>query len=252
MGLRGLFERKDDSDLESEREALRRQRAEAAQELAGLKRTLAERVAAVQQRERELAAATARVERMERKLEKRRGLLRLKPAEAKQDEPANLDVKVDAKLDALRAELAAREDAISAREATLAEKEAELERHARESPEEVFELPEQVFELPPPEHDDDESEAIAALLAELHEAEEAFARTHAELARRSDELAEREAAVAARERTFTVQPVPDAEEIEALEARIRLLERDGGRKRKAEPPSFSAGLRALEERGLRR
>ena len=55
MGLKGLLDRNDEpSDIESEREALRRQRAEAAEELATLKRTLSERVARVQQREREL------------------------------------------------------------------------------------------------------------------------------------------------------------------------------------------------------
>ena len=69
MGLKGLLDRNEEpSDVESEREALRRQRAEAADELEALKRTLSERVACVQQRERELAEALARVEKREQKL----------------------------------------------------------------------------------------------------------------------------------------------------------------------------------------
>ena len=60
MGLKGPREPKDEhSDVESEREALRRQRVEAANELASLKQTLSERVSQVQQRERELADALA-------------------------------------------------------------------------------------------------------------------------------------------------------------------------------------------------
>ena len=63
MGLRGPREHKDESsDVESEREALRRQRVEAATELAALKQALSERVSQVHQRERELADALVRVE----------------------------------------------------------------------------------------------------------------------------------------------------------------------------------------------
>ena len=61
MGLKGLLDRNEEpSDVESERDALRRQRAEVAAELETLKRTVSERVLAVQQRERELAEALAR------------------------------------------------------------------------------------------------------------------------------------------------------------------------------------------------
>ena len=82
------------------------------------------------------------------------------------------------------------------------------------------------------------------MLAELHEAELAFARTRAELAARSDALTEQEAVLAARERAFGATVTPAAAELEALEARIRRLERDG-RPRKTTPLNFSAGLRAL-------
>ena len=69
MGLKGLLDRNEEpSDIESERDALRRQRAEAAAELETLKRTVSERVVAVQQRERELAEALTRVEKREEKL----------------------------------------------------------------------------------------------------------------------------------------------------------------------------------------
>ena len=91
MGLKGLLDRNDEpSDIESEREALLRQRAEAAAELETLKRTLSERVAAVQQRERELADALARVEKREQKLDtaaergSRLESVRLRLAEAKE------------------------------------------------------------------------------------------------------------------------------------------------------------------------
>ena len=90
MGLKGLLDRNEEpSDVESEREALRRQRLEGAAELEALKRTLSERVAFVQQRERELAEAQARVDKREQKLVSADGRVsrldsvRLRLAEAK-------------------------------------------------------------------------------------------------------------------------------------------------------------------------
>ena len=56
--------------------------------------------------------------------------------------------------------------------------------------------------------------------------------------------------LAARERALATKEGPPAGNLDALEARIRRLEQ-GGRKREAEPQTFSAGLRALQERGLR-
>jgi hypothetical protein len=49
---------------------------------------------------------------------------------------------------------------------------------------------------------------------------------------------------------FGVLDVPPVDDLGALEARIRRLEQ-GGRKREAEPQTFSSGLRALQERSLR-
>ena len=103
---------------------------------------------------------------------------------------------------------------------------------------------------PEPAEASDELKRIEAKLAELRAAEQAFARTHAELALRSDALAEQEAELAARERALAAKEEPPAGNLDALEARIRRLEQ-GGRKREAEPQTFSAGLRALQERGLR-
>ncbi len=118
MGLKGLLDRNEEpSDIESERDALRRQRAEAAAELETLKRTVSERVVAVQQRERELAEALTRVEKREEKLAaaeakgSRLDSVRLKLAEAKETRGS---------LDARRAELELREAAVAAREQALA------------------------------------------------------------------------------------------------------------------------------------
>jgi Tfp pilus assembly protein FimV len=89
-------------------------------------------------------------------------------------------------------------------------------------------------------------------LSELREAEKAFARTQHELAARSEALAEREAALAAREQALDEREAPpqSAADLEALEARIRRLEQ-GGSGRVEQPQTFSAGLRALQSRGLR-
>src|ERR1700752_3572298 len=110
MGLKGMRDRAEPADLESERDALRRQRAEAAAELEALKRTVSERVGAVQQRERELAEALVRVEKREQKLaaaEERSSRLdsvRLSLAEAKEGRAA---------LDARKEELDLREAAVA-------------------------------------------------------------------------------------------------------------------------------------------
>ena len=117
MGLKGPRDRKDEPfDVESEREALRRQRVEAATSSRSLKRALSERVSQVQQRERELADALARVEKREQKLDateergSRLDSVRPRLAEAKEARSA---------LDERRAELDARERELAAREAAL-------------------------------------------------------------------------------------------------------------------------------------
>ena len=104
---------------------------------------------------------------------------------------------------------------------------------------------------PEPESQPDELERIEAKLAELREAEQAFVRTRHELAERSDALTEQEAALAARERALaTKETPPSSPDLEVLEARIRRLEQSGHVRTK-EAQTFGAGLRALQERGLR-
>ena len=262
MGLKGR-DRDQPSDVESEREALRRQRVEAANELAALKRALSERVAQVQPRERELADALARVEKREQKLDASDGrgsrldAVRLRLAEAKEGRAA-LDER-RAELDAREQQLAAREAALAAgegpppapiqappdpaitqeleaREAALAEAEQELA--AREAALEAraaeLEAREQEHVAPTaapepePEPQSDELERIEAKLAELREAEQAFVRTRHELAARSDALTEQEAALAERERALIPKETPpQSPDLEVLEARIRRLEQSG-------------------------
>lgn len=275
MSLKGLRHRSDDlSDVESEREALRRQRAEAAAELETLKRTLAERVARVQDHERELAVALARVEKREQKLaaaetkQSRLASARLRLAEAKEARTVKLP-PVDAAVDGAAAEaerLTAAAQALAQRETDLVERELGLDDRAEAQNAREAELDAREATLsarveaptrPEPESEPEPSAAAAAAeleqieakLAELHEAERAFARTQAELATRSDALAVREELVAAREQAVAAADSPTGTDLEALEARIRRLERQG--LVAEEPQTFSAGLRALQERGLR-
>ena len=91
MGLKGLFGSQGDSDIESEREALRRQRYEAAAELEHLKRTLSERVAHVQMRERELDQALERVGKQEAGGGARLAAVRARLAEAREVRAARND-----------------------------------------------------------------------------------------------------------------------------------------------------------------
>lgn len=299
MGLKGQRDRNDEpSDEESEREALRRQRLEAASELATLKRTLSERVAEVQQRERELAEALARVEKREQKLESAEGRgsrldsVRLRLAEAKEARTAldarraELDAReqaLDARdaafaegervvstqtppappdtahLDARAAELDERESSLADRATTLDEREQELAARAAglDSREQELEARERERGVPtqtlPPAPDSEDEDRIEERLTELREAEKAFARTQHELAARSEALSEQEAELATRERALAARETPEAKpDIEALEARIRRLEQGGGTSSLTEEPqTFSAGLRALQERGLR-
>jgi chromosome segregation ATPase len=325
-----LFDRGEDrSDLESEWESLRRQRADATAELATLKGVLAERVASVQLRERELAEALERVEQREASLAstERRGArvdaVRARIAEARAARAARGDGKERTELEALRAELdrraaelAAREKALAAPEATathetsepvpvsgeeastepgdgggapaaeqpsatarelseleqtlaaraseldareseLAEREqtltaraSELEALAAELDARVHpEAPDEVVAAEDPSAADEQAR-LEATLEELREAERAFARTHSELAARSDALAEREAALAARERRVSAHEALATPDLDALEARIRRLEH-GSRGRRASTQTFSDGLRSLEQRGLR-
>ena len=157
------------------------------------------------------------------------------------------------RLEARELKLAARAEELGQRETALAEREQELVARAAELDEREAVLaarPEEAEPVVGAGPVPDELERIETKLAELRTAEQAFARTHAELAKRSDALAEQEAGLAARERALAAKEAPSGGDLDALEARIRRLEQ-GGRKREAEPQTFSAGLRALQERGLR-
>ena len=223
--------RQDDaSDVESEREALRRQRLEAAEQLERLKRELAQRVAGVQAKERELEEQLAQGGRVATE----------PPAGA----PPMAHDERAAELDALGEQLRAREAAVSERELAVVTRESELE-----APEAAAVLPAAAAE-PTPEPSPDELARIEAKLAELHEAEKQFARTHAELAARSDALAEREAGLALREQSLSSRETSPAPELGELEARIRRLERS--QSSTGTTQTFSSGLRALEQRGVRR
>ena len=269
MGLKGS--RDQPADLESEREALRRQRVEAANELAALKRTLSERVAEVQRRERELADAQARIEKREQKLDaadargSRFKAIRLRrgregesayqsQADAADVRAAELAEQVAAlerreqALDEATKALETRDVAVSQLASGLDQRAAELdEREAALAERESAAEGESVHQTQAP----DELARIEAKLTELREAEQAFVRTRHELAARSDALTEQEAALAERERRLAAQETPPpSPDLEILEARIRRLEQTG-RGRAAEAQTFSSGLRALQARGLR-
>ena len=283
MGLKGLLDRNEEpSDVESEREALRRQRAEGAAELEALKRTLSERVAFVQQRERELAEAQARVDKREQKLVSADGPsvpagLGAPPACGSEGnacrarcscEPTRREAAVAAReqgrahrrthelpaaasgpqapgvatdqLDVRESELAARANELDQRETALAsaldEREAALEagndQGSRGPADATAEL-----------------ERIEEKLAELRDAEQAFARTHAELAkpqRRSRRAGggTREARTSARREGSTPGRSRRARGSDSPPGA-------GWPEAGARAADVHAGLRGLQERGLR-
>jgi hypothetical protein len=237
-----LFRRGDETSLEDEREALRRQRAEGAAEIDRLKRALAERVEFVRMRERELEQA------LERAGKAGAGKFRLPHgASSGQGDPV---------LEARAAELSRREAALQARERQLAEtaaaptaKTAELDARERAIAEQEADL-ERRIEAFRAEDPAEREARIETRLAELKDAEVQFVRTQAELASRSDRLAEREQELAARERALpggnggdTVDRISPVD-VEAIEARLRRLEQSSTRR----GTSFSAGVRAMQQR----
>jgi golgin subfamily B member 1 len=241
------FRRGDETSVDDEREALRRQRAEAAAELEQMKRILAERVEFVRMRERELEEALARAGKAPSAGFRFPQPGRSDPALAQEREALQARV---AELNRREAAVAERERALAAatpsvtpqeleqRERALAEREAEAERRLAEIR----------------EQDPAEREArIAARLAELEAAELQFVKTQAELAARSDRLAEREQELASRERAQGGNGGDTAErisivDVEAIEARLRRLEQSGARR----GTSFSDGVRAMQQRGAGR
>jgi chromosome segregation ATPase len=251
-----LLRRGDPGSVDDEREALRRQREDGAAEIERLKQVLAERVEFVRMRERQLEDALGHAAKDAPEGDRRS---RFRLPEGRREDPAvGHEREV---LDARTAELVRREAALVQREQTLAELERQVaeaqpaisddEYNERETAlvEREQELARRQAELAA--QDPAEREArIESRLAELEAAELQFVKTHAELAARSERLAEREQELAARERALSggngsdthdrISPV----EIEAIEARLRRLEQSGG-------VSFSEGLRALEQRGVR-
>jgi DNA repair exonuclease SbcCD ATPase subunit len=133
---------REETSVEDEREALRRQRAQAAEELERLKRELADRVAAVREKERQLDQALGRLPQTaatsaQPAPESRPTLPPARPEGS--DEVARIEARLAELRDAERVfmrtqeELAARSEALSARERLVAERERdldELERNA--------------------------------------------------------------------------------------------------------------------------
>jgi len=208
---------RDETSVEDEREALRRQRAAAAEELEQLKRELRERVAAVREKERQLDEALGRVPG---------GLA--PPSQTATGSAWSPDPR-EAELSRRAAELAARERAIAAREA----------------------LPPAT--APGAEH----AAHIEARLAELREAERVFMRTQEELAGRSEAVAARERLVADRERELDEREDraglgPTRSELSELESRLRRLESTGRAPSSEDTQSFAAGLETLRRQGTKR
>jgi len=220
-----------------------------------------ERVA-LESRRSELDGRAAELAALEEVLAAREAALARAPEH--QDDPggqlaeAEAPRSPDATKAALEQELVARAKELETRESALAEREqvatartAELDAYAEEL--EARALPADPKRAVPAAANTTISDELARLeekLEEVRAAEGAFARTHAELATRSDALAEREASLAARERAATAKEAPAGEELAILEARIRRLEQ-GGRGRGASTQTFSDGLRSLERRGLK-
>lgn len=221
-----LFGRRRDEvvSIEGEQQRLHAIRIAAEEELGRLRRELVERVAAVESRERELADLLARVRSM-----------------AGSQWPAQTGAAVVHAQGALAAqaqELNRREAELAARERAYLEMEADLVRRAKsrqETPEEQL-------------------ARIEKRLADLQEAEKAFAKTRAELAARNDELDRRALELAELERTVgaagLATAVPNRVELDELDERLRRLEQTTREAVKPEP-GFGDALRSLESRGFR-
>lgn len=221
-----LFGRRRDEviSIEGEQQRLHAIRIAAEEELGRLRRELVERVAAVESRERELADLLARVR-----------------STAGSQWPAQTGAAVMHAQGALAAqaqELNRREAELAARERAYLEMEADLVRRAtsrQETPEEQL-------------------ARIEKRLADLQEAERAFAKTRAELAARNDELDRRALDLAELERTIgaagLTTAVPNRVELDELDERLRRLEQTTREAVKPEP-GFGDALRALESRGFR-
>ena len=206
----------------SEQDRLRAIRIAAEDELGRLQRELIERVAAVEERERELADALARVSRS-----------------AGRQVPAGDDVALahaQVGLAAHAHELNRRESELAARERAYLKMERDLARRAAD----VAQTPEERLAQ------------IEARLVDLQKAEQAFARTQAELAARSEELTGREAALAELALSggaMTAAAGTSRAELAEIDERLRRLERET--REAASDRTFGDALRSLERKGLR-
>jgi hypothetical protein len=259
VALLGRRDGKAGPSVEDERDALRRQRLEAARELDALKAQLAERVAAVQMRERELEQALAKA-----------GTIPARPAAGPPAPPVlpRVELPPDPALAARTSALEQRERELAKREARLVEREERLaerepqgevgdpdeslELRARELDQTERALAERAQELDTRaqarDPDEETLRHVEKRLAELKEAERIFLRTQQELADRSEAVAARERLVAEREREVDEREdgwqVGDLAE---LERRLRRLEQGAGEVTQ----TFSGGLARLRKQGAR-
>jgi hypothetical protein len=203
------------TSVEDEREALRRQRAAAAEELDRLKRELADRVAAVREKERQLDEALRRAG---------------SPARdgAGPLPPAGPDPR-EAELARRLAEVAERERALAARSALPAPP-PPAEDQARRIEERLAELreAERVF---------------------LRTQEELAARSEA-LSARERLVADRERELDEREDRAGIGPTRS--ELAELETRLRRLESTGRSPATDDTQTFAGGLETLRRRGTKR
>jgi hypothetical protein len=264
VALLGRRDGKAGPSVEDERDALRRQRLEAARELDALKAQLAERVAAVQMRERQLEKALAQA-----------GTIPAGPPAAPPPPSVlpRVELPPDPAVAAREAALDRREQELSERDARLVEREErlaelgprgaagdtaealelrtrELDQRGRALAERAQELDQREQAIADRARDPDEEKLrhIEERLAELKEAERIFLRTQQELADRSEAVAARERLVADREREVDEREdgwqIGDLAE---LERRLRRLEQGAGEVTQ----TFSGGLARLRKQGTR-
>jgi chromosome segregation ATPase len=203
---------RDETSVEDERAALRRQREAGAQELDRLKRELAERVAAVRAKEQELDEALGRATSG-----------RLPPA------PTSDGNSREAELTRRAGDLAERERALAAREALPPSAE-------RSSSDQLARVEARLAELKQAE------QVFLRTQAELASRSEALSARERLVADRERDLDEREDRAGLG---------PTRSELVELESRLRRLE-SSGRASTEDTQSFAAGLETLRRRGTKR
>ena len=229
MPLFGRREVAEPVSTDAELDRLRAIRIAAEEELGRLRKELTERVASVEKKERQLADTIAKASR---------GGMAALPAGA--DEAL---VHAQVGLAARAQELSRRENELAAREREIIREEADLARKTA-TPDAEARLAQ-----------------IETRLTALQQAEQAFARTQAELAAQSDELTRRELALLEHGRlieqavagsgiegTTAVAAGMSRAELDELDERLRRLEQQT--RTASEERSFGDGLRTLERRGV--